>query len=243
MSHVKLNLAPPETRESKLWFLGDAIIIFVAFILSYSYYELEIEKIRNKISAVNQEISVLIANTKKLEKNVKRYEELKKEEDFLLSKIEAVKEITVSKIARFKPVILLELLQILKPEGVWFTSYNDNSSGSSINITGKATDYLIVSEFIATLRATENQPVDPNDLRSQIYFSNIYLKKVNIENASSNLQAQNNPNMKRLQIDQRLLKGGESATDLFPEIKKSPSFSMNIIYSERSDQSSSPFDN
>ena len=185
---------------------------------------------------------MFIANTKKLKKNVERYEKLKKEEDFLLSKIEAVKEITVSKIARFKPIILLELLQMLKPEGVWFTSYNDNTTGSYINITGKATDYLIVSEFISTLRSTVNQPVNPNDLRSQIYFSKIYLKKVNIENANSNLRTQNNPNMKQLKMDERLLKAGGNATDLFPEIKKSPSFSMNIIYSERSDLSSSPFD-
>ena len=55
------------------------------------------------------------------EKN-KEFDPLNTEVSKLSTKIEALQQITTSKLATYRPLIILELIQKLKPEQIWFKS-------------------------------------------------------------------------------------------------------------------------
>ena len=232
MGHINLNLAPKKSTELKLWFLGEILVVVLSYIASSSLVDILENDLRREIQKVNEESLIVTKNIRRLKEDVKKYEALKEEEEKLVDIIKSVKNITVSKIKRFKPLILMEHIQNLKPPGLWLKSYVDNSSESVIYISGRSLDSLIVTEFVSALRATGRQEYNPDDLRSQVYFEVSNLNYIKMREARGGNPRSSNKS-KPLPIDKRLTENSSSSSDLFPEIDRGPEFTMNIIYQER----------
>ena len=88
-------------------------------------------------------------------------------------KLRALNAITDSRLAKYRPLIAIEHLQNLKPEAVWLMSLTVDDA--KIELEAMATDNVLVAEFITALKSTQFQDIDPADLRTQVYFSEVTL--------------------------------------------------------------------
>ena len=184
---IKINLAPIEELESPYWWVPD--ILAFALILGISLvgvdYYLDITRL--EIERLNVEIESLNQNYRDLQQDVDRYNGLQKNITQLKAMRNSLQKITESKLTRYTPVILLEHVQNLKPEGVWLTQINfggaQDDGGddrkvdgkNAITLNGNAMNNIVLAEFLTLLKSTKNQDVDAGDLRSQVYFDEVIL--------------------------------------------------------------------
>ena len=73
---------------------------------------------------------------------------------------------------------MLEHLQTLKPDGLWYEKIKVDSGGKKIEAEGKSFDPILVAEFMSGLDQTKIQKVDPVDVRTQVYFDNVEVVSV-----------------------------------------------------------------
>ena len=107
-------------------------------------------------------------------------------------KLRALNAITDSRLAKYRPLIAIEHLQNLKPEAVWLTTLTVEDG--KIELEAMATDNVLVAEFITALKSTQLQDIDPADLRTQVYFSDVTLSgtAVVVEKSQSGVQGEAN---------------------------------------------------
>ena len=245
---ININLSPIEERENKFWFLPDLILLVLIGLGGYAATNFYLGQIQDEIVRVDEERRDFEKSYRRLKPDLERFAQLTKEVEQLKKKLNSLKQITVSKIARYKPIIILEHLQNLKPEGVWFTHLKDESDNSIIRLTGRSFDNLLVAEFLSALLATRLQEVDSTDIRTQVYFSSAYLGRVSIANARAKRQnRRNDKEYKAFEAtqDKKLTEGNRGGTSttsssLFPEMEKFPAFEVSIQYKERSTRSPGP---
>lgn len=119
---IRINLAPPEELESPYWWVPDAVVfvVMLAFGIVVVNYYLGFRAA--EIAKLNEETARLEATITNLEGAVQRHKDLMASIASLEQKRNALSRITESKLVRYLPIILVEHLQNLKPEGIWFTS-------------------------------------------------------------------------------------------------------------------------
>ncbi len=121
---ITINLTPIEELENPYWWLPDLgaflLVVGLSFGLSYFY----IHSIETEINARELEKQRLISETEMLRSNVDRFNDLNQKISALNSKKNSLQRITESKLVRYLPIILLENIQNLRPDGVWFKSVN-----------------------------------------------------------------------------------------------------------------------
>ncbi|MBP6217422.1 MAG: PilN domain-containing protein [Oligoflexales bacterium] len=237
---IKINLAPSEELENKLWFLSDLIftILVASFALILSFYYLG--SIESDIADLKNQKMEMERSRDRLKPEMQRFDDITKQLETSKEKIESLKRIVVSKISRYKPIIIFEHLQRLKSEGLWFTSINDDSKNEVVHVSGGAFDNLLVAEFMSYLEETKKQDVDAYDLRTQVYF-----KKIDLEKVSSVSDQAERKNVNK-NVDEKAQKAFDSTQDaslknanqvkgdsLFPEIENFPKFILNLKYAER----------
>jgi len=173
---IKIQLAPYDELQNNQWWVPDITAAALALFLSYwlvgnyvAHLETEIveiqaqtEEFKRSIAAIQPEIVVF----KGIEAKISE----------LKSVISALSSITVSKLTKYRPVVILEQLQALKPEGLWFTSIEESTLARKITISGFSFDSILIGQFMSELSATKLQRFDPADIRSQINFSQVKLK-------------------------------------------------------------------
>jgi len=173
---IKIQLAPYDELQNNQWWVPDITAAALALFLSYwlvgnyvAHLETEIveiqaqtEEFKRSIAAIQPEITVF----KGIEAKILE----------LKSVISALSSITVSKLTKYRPVVILEQLQALKPEGLWFTSIEESTLARKITISGFSFDSILIGQFMSELSATKLQRFDPADIRSQINFSQVKLK-------------------------------------------------------------------
>ncbi|NRA43596.1 MAG: PilN domain-containing protein [Oligoflexales bacterium] len=247
---ININLSPIEERENKLWFLPDLILLVLIGFGGYAAVDFYLGQVQDEIVSVNDERKDFERSYRRLKPDLERSDQLTKEVEQLNKKLNSLKQITVSKISRYKPIILLEHLQNLKPEGLWFTYLKDESDHSIIRLTGRSFDNLLVAEFMSALLATRLQEVDANDLRTQVFFSAAYLGRVSIANAQAKQQVRRNDKEYKAFAatqDQKLTETTKGASDTsstyFPEMTKFPKFEVSIQYKERASNNPVPAEN
>lgn len=238
---IKINLAPIEELENKFWYIPDLVIFLALGVGSYFGVNYYLGQIEAQIIKLTEEKHDFDKSYRRLKPDLERFAALNKEVDQLEKKLNSLRQITVSKIVRYKPIILLEHLQNLKPEGLWFNFLKDESNDSIIRLVGGAFDNLLVAEFMSALTETRILEVDSTDLRTQVYFPRVHLERVAI-NGSKGTQKKVK-NTKEYQAfaatqDQKLKQSRASSywdahTKDFPEMAKFPGFEMNIRYAER----------
>ena len=118
---IKINLAPAEELASPFWWAPDAIVFSSVFGIAMLTSFLILSNITGQIDTVNAEKSKLDQENESLKGDVDRYASISKEIAELQRIKESYSRITETKLARYLPIIILEHLQNLKPQGVWFT--------------------------------------------------------------------------------------------------------------------------
>jgi len=174
---IKINLCPREEMENPHWWVVDAIVVVtLAFggIFALQQYE---SSYQEKIEEATRQKESFDTSFAELKPDLDRAEELRKDNKNLTDLLTALQAITTSKIEKFKPVIVLEHMQTLKPEGVWYKTMEIDTA-NKITLTGQAFDNILIAEFAMALRATQNQDPDASDLRTQVQFSDLKLNSV-----------------------------------------------------------------
>lgn len=180
---IKINLVPIDELENPLWFIPDISVFIIVAMITYLGFTNAISSIEDQISIAEEKKGKITEQRGRLSSDVQEYNLLTRRIKKLEMQLSALDQITVTNF-KFMPIIVLEHLQNLKPQGLWFRSLkfgNAESDGTlkttPVELSGNAFDYLVVAEFLSNLRATEEQKIDPLDLRSQIYFNNLNLTK------------------------------------------------------------------
>jgi hypothetical protein len=178
---IKVNLCPVEELEGPYWYVPDLAIALTVAVAGYFAVQYYLGTIQDDIDTVQQSITSLETSTKQLEPDLKRFETLDQDIQKLNAKLTALQNITVSRIERIKPLIVLEHLQNIKPMGVWYQSLDIGlSDPDEFKVSGQSFDSILTAEFMMALRSTETQDVEPSDLRTQIYFSGLSLRSVEL---------------------------------------------------------------
>lgn len=171
---IKINLCPIDELENRFWWVPDAVILAAVALTAYFGVDYYMNSLEQQIAIVQQETSELQEKHEQLKPDLARFKSLDADISSLQTKIESLKNITVSPIAKYKPIIALEHLHNLSPEGLWYSSIK-LAENSSFEVVGEVFDNLLLSEMIANLRSTESQIDDKSDLRTQVQFSGLKL--------------------------------------------------------------------
>ncbi len=244
---IRINLAPPIELENKLWFVPELGLILLSFFVTWFAVGLCLSYVEGQIEQMNVDSEQFRTDTKRLLPDVKKYESTTRQIEQVKDKIKAIEKITVAKTVRYLPVILLENLQKIRPEGLWLNKLTQNSQESSLEMTGGAFDNLIVAEFMAALEATKKQEIQARDLRSLIFFPQVTLKQVASEpdpekamkeaglTPASTGSSSAPTDAKRSEAPSSSKSSKtESGSSLFPELNSFPQFSLKVQYAEYS---------
>ncbi len=123
---IKINLAPnTETESHILWeALPEIVVLLLVSFTVYFGVDLYLDSERSMIRAMEQSRTQLTQANAILMPKSKQFQELNKQYNTLKSRSLSIVEITESNSLRYRPVIALEHIQTLKPEGVWLTGIN-----------------------------------------------------------------------------------------------------------------------
>lgn len=176
---ISINLTPYEELDNKFWFVPDIIcaLIMVVGVHLYAVQMIATQKV--KIQKLEEDRAEIERSMENIEEKSKEIETLKDTIREIDKKISDVASVTLSPISRHEGVILVELMQVLKPVGVWYTSMEFRTSNKEIRISGFVHDPLMVAEFVRILRSTRDKtpPEGSEDLRAQVYFERVKLEK------------------------------------------------------------------
>jgi hypothetical protein len=207
---IKINLCPIDELENPYWFLPEVLTLLIVAVGAFAGVQWYFGTIDAETAAVQAEKQSKDEAIAQLEPDLRRFDDLQKDIADLQRKLAALKQITVSKIARFKPVIVIEHFQNLHPEGLWFNNIKVGIDGSeSFEAKGMALDNLLVAELLGAMRATESQEKDASDLRTMVYFNDLVLQESKIQ---------------------------DGASAAFPELKGLPAFIFKGVYHERPEE-------
>ncbi len=173
---IKINLCPIDELESQYWYVPDLALAAVVAIVGFLAVQYYLGTIQSDIEAADAKVASFNESSEQLAPDLTRFKNLKTDIDELNGKLEALKAITVSKISKYRPVIVIEHFQNLKPDGVWFDTMKIGTDKSDdFELKGQAFDNILTAELITALRSTESQESDEADLRTQVYFNNLSL--------------------------------------------------------------------
>lgn len=119
---ITINLTPVEELENPYWWIPDVGVLLLVVSIGLGGVFFYIHTIQSEIALSEAEKSRLIEETNALSPNVEKYNSLNTKISALDSKKVALQRITESKLIRYLPIILLENIQNLKPDGVWLNS-------------------------------------------------------------------------------------------------------------------------
>jgi len=239
---ININLAPIDEQESPYWYLPELAMFILSVGISWFAVQSYLEGIQVNVARYEIEVASKNAAYQVITRETARYNQLDKDIEKLNEKLNSLQKITISKIARFRPVIILEHLQNLKPEGIWFNYISDNSEAKTMTVVAKSFDSILVAEFMSALEATKTQEIDESDLRTQVYFDKTRLERVATTGFAANAGGRARGGVRsRSQLASRdsTMKAeaaggfwGSGDTE-FPELKKFPAFQLTLSYKER----------
>lgn len=177
---IKINLAPLDELESPYWYAPDLATLALFGLIGYFVASSFLSGIQMETEELRQQTASFTENNNRLAPELTRFDTLGKEISELNTRVEALKKITESRISRYHPIIVLEHLQNLKPEGIWFRTVT-LSGGNQIKLIAKGLDNLQIADFITALLSTKGQALDVSDLRSQVFFDSMRLEHTRIE--------------------------------------------------------------
>ena len=171
---IRINLTGESGQRFDPRYLIDIIVLLGVFAVGHYGMEYYLSVAKECINIVQSETDGVTASLEKLKTETSRFESLEGDIKTLTNKIDAIRSITVSVFERYKPLIVLEHLQVLQPDGLWYDSLK--MTDDQVEIAGAAFDNMLIAEFLTALDSTKTQELDPVDLRTQVYFDFAKLK-------------------------------------------------------------------
>ena len=147
---AQINLLPwREERREELKKQFAAIFIIAALIGAGIVF-FQNTRVQNKIDDQNRRISMIEAETRKLDKAIAEIKDLEDKRAQLISRMDVIKELQAN-----RPVIVYHFDQLVRtlPKGVYFTSLN--KKGAIFNIDGVAESYSRVSNLLRNLEESD----------------------------------------------------------------------------------------
>ena len=238
---IAINLAPTEELENRHWYGFDLLSFVCSCLLLFVLSQLYILFVETKISRINTEQHKLELQNNTLKISSDRFDEIHRLIDREDKNLQSIRSITTSKITKYEPVILLEYLQTLKPDGVWLDSIQENHEKKMILITGGAFDNVLIADFMTLLAETKHIEPSSENIRSLVHFTDVILEKVSIDGTKTDPAKTVNPSARfdassSMVADRPFGKsdsGSKITQKIFPDIKGRPIFSMLLRY-ERS---------
>ncbi len=117
---LRVNLVPEETIKDTLWWILPCFIGTVVALILIIMVRVYLDSLLLQTTALNSRKTELDTQIASLKEKNKEFDPLDQELSKLTMKIEALQQITSSKNSTYRPLIILELLQKLKPEQIWF---------------------------------------------------------------------------------------------------------------------------
>ena len=184
---LRIQLCPESELEDRFWYTYDVLGLFVVVLISWLAADLWLSNMRHETQRLNDATAVWDKQITEADPLVQKFKTLDGEIELLNRKIEALRRITMTHPEKLRPIVVLDQLQTLKPEGLWYNmvSFDDNAR---IHMVGSSTDSLLISEFLLGLRETMNSDTWTNDIRTQIGYQNIEVKIMNRVDADPDLR-------------------------------------------------------
>lgn len=169
---LKIQLCPESELEEKYWYTYDLLGLFVVVLVAWLGADLWLSNIRFEIQRLTEATVEWNKQIAEADSLVQKYKSLEGEIATLNGKIEALKRITMVHADKLRPIVVLDQLQTLRPEGLWYNMISFDES-SKVQIKGSSMDSLLISEFLLGLRETMNSETWTSDLRTQLGYQNI----------------------------------------------------------------------
>lgn len=186
---IKINLTPITEMESQYWWVPDVAAFLIAFLLTGQLTSYLLETTKLETQTIITDTDEIRASINEINPQIERYKNIEREIATLNNKLNALKLITITKPERFRTIIVLEHLNNLKPEGLWYQKIAmDSPSPNKVTIEGASFDSLMVAEFMTSLKSSALTQVDPGDIRSQVVFDNIKLINTKFEKEDTNFK-------------------------------------------------------
>ena len=247
---IRINLTPLDHLENRFWYIPDLAVAIVFSFFGWVFGKAYLNNLKAESAIIQVETEEINQRTLRLRSQVRKYKRLRTEVEMLGQKLAILENLTGSKVDRYKPIIVLEHLQNLRLEGLWFNSLNvepgnieKKDGGSYVTINGASFDPLLVAEFMTAIKYTQEQPVDPSDMRTFVYFSDVYLESLSIPDVGGEETSEKEKKKvqsKRAQAfarskDQKLtsIKKKSGGDTRYPELSDFPTFTLRLKYSER----------
>lgn len=174
---LRIQLCPEGELENEHWYTYDALVFCVMAMLTWMAAGFWLNTMRDEILRLNDTAETWDKQTAEAQPMLQRHKALKSEIDVLDRKIEALKRITLNHPEKIRPIVVMEQLQTLRPEGLWYLTLTLDDS-NRLKIQGASMDSLLISEFLLGMRETMNPETWTNDVRTQVGFQNITVKEM-----------------------------------------------------------------
>lgn len=175
---IRINLTGESGQRFDPKYLIDIAVLLVIMAIGHYGMQYYLSVAKESINIVKSETDGVSASLEKLKGETARFESLEGDIKKLTGKIDAIRSITVSVFERYKPLIVLEHLQVLQPDGLWYDSLK--MTDDKVEIAGAAFDNMLIAEFLTAIDSTKTQELDPVDLRTQVYFDYAKLKNTQL---------------------------------------------------------------
>ena len=104
---IKINLCPIDELQNPYWWIQDVVVAATVTVGAFVAVQYYLGQIQVEIEEVNVKIEEINANEQKLASDLRRYANMEKDEAELQIKLTALQQITVSKITKYKPLIVI----------------------------------------------------------------------------------------------------------------------------------------
>jgi Tfp pilus assembly protein PilN len=200
---LDINVIGQQLPRSEYWFVPDLLLICALAIGLVGGRSLLMTQLRAQVEQVEAQTAKLNEAIAQTETEIAGAEQAAEKLKDLESRHQVLMGLKDQQVVRFKPIIVMELLQKAKPAGLWFEAIELVRTPSSdqtgdkpsselaayphkIRITGRATSQKLVGNYASALAATSQASANNRDPRTQIYFDRINL--VSLERRQAPLQ-------------------------------------------------------
>lgn len=175
---IHVNLAPELEIEEPNWWVGDAIVfglsLGAAFLICLAIGAL-LDSKNNRIEA---KINKYRSDARSLAPKIAKYKDLNKQSAKLELMITELSKLYENEHKLLRPIVWLENLQRMKPQGVWLSEVSLNDFGKKFTVNGGGESNSLVAEFIRNLRSVEKGSYVDSDPRTWFAARGIQLEQV-----------------------------------------------------------------
>ena len=146
--------------------------------LGFATLRLKFGTLGNDLSAKRQELSSLEAQAASAKQFTTQYTSLQEVSNSKSHRYDLLADRLAEDFGKYQPLLVIDAIQAIKPEGVWFDDFKIERFGEDLEINASAKSGLLVAEFITKLKATYDSVAEKDDYLSQVKFRNISIGTV-----------------------------------------------------------------